>query len=125
MNSMSEEKESSQEVADKLGIGSYQRHVFLCAGPNCCTPEVGQAAWEALKKELKEKGLTTGPEACYRTKAGCLRICCGGPTMVVYPEGTWYYGMTAERIPSFVEQHLIEKKPVTEWIFATNPLPHE
>jgi len=30
--------------------------------------------------------------------------------MVVYPEGTWYHGMNAERIPLFVRQHLVEDK---------------
>ena len=112
-----------REVAAKLGVGGYHRHVFLCTGPNCCTPEVGMAAWEALKREIKAKGLGTGANACYRTKVGCLRICCHGPTMVVYPEGTWYHGMTAERIPLFVRQHLVEGKPIEEWVFANNPLP--
>jgi (2Fe-2S) ferredoxin len=45
--------------------------------------------------------------------------------MVVYPEGTWYSGMTAERIPLFVQQHLIEGRPVWEWVFAENPLANE
>jgi (2Fe-2S) ferredoxin len=112
-----------QKAAAKLGIGNYGRHVFLCTGPSCCTPEVGQAAWEALKLALKDSGLTAGPTGCQRSKVGCLRICCHGPTMVVYPEGTWYYGMTAENIPRFVRQHLVEGRPVEEWIFARNPLP--
>jgi (2Fe-2S) ferredoxin len=114
------------EVAAKLGIGSYHRHVFLCTGDKCCTTEVGIAAWEALKKELKDKNLSlsTGPNACYRTKVSCLRICQGGPIVVVYPEGTWYQGMTADRIPLFVQQHLIEGKPVEEWVFAENALPN-
>jgi (2Fe-2S) ferredoxin len=30
--------------------------------------------------------------------------------------------MTADRIPRFVQQHLIDGQPVEEWIFATNPL---
>ena len=47
------------------------------------------------------------------------------PTMVVYPEGTWYHGMSADRIPHFVQQHLIEGRPVNEWIFARNPLSEE
>ena len=111
-----------QAAVVKQGIGGYQRHVFLCTGPSCCTPEMGQAAWEELKKQLKEAGLASGPNACYRTKVGCLRICCHGPTMVVYPEGTWYHGMTPERIPLFVRQHLVEGKPVEDWIFARNPL---
>ena len=119
---MNDDKEQLQKVVDKLGIGSYQRHVFLCTGPTCCTPEVGLAAWEKLKQTLKEHNLGAGPNACYRTKVSCLRICQQGPTMVVYPEGTWYHGMTAERIPQFVQQHLIEGKPVEEWVFARNPL---
>jgi len=119
---MDENKEELKAAAAKRGVGHYRRHVLLCTGPNCCTPEVGQAAWESLKKTLKERGLTAGPNACYRTKAGCLRICCGGPTMVVYPEGTWYHGMTAERIGEFVQQHLIDNRPIQEWVFAENPL---
>jgi (2Fe-2S) ferredoxin len=119
---MAENLEQLQAAAAKAGVGGYQRHVFLCTGPSCCTPETGTTAWEALKKELKERNLTSGPGACYRTKVGCLRICCHGPTMVVYPEGTWYHGMTAERIPRFVQEHLVEGKPVTEWVFAENPL---
>lgn len=44
-----------------------------------------------------------------------------GPIAVVYPEGTWYHGLTAERIPLFVEQHLVKGEPVREWVFAENP----
>lgn len=119
---MAEKEEQLEAVAAKLGIGSYHRHVFLCTGPSCCTPEEGQAAWDALKQQIKQHDLGTGDNACYRTKVGCLRICCHGPTMVVYPEGTWYRGMTAERIPRFVQEHLIDGQPVAEWVFAHNPL---
>jgi (2Fe-2S) ferredoxin len=122
---MSEKRRELETVAAKLGIGSYRKHVFLCTGPNCCTPEEGQAAWEELKKQIKDHNLGAGPNACYRTKVGCLRICVHGPTMVVYPEGTWYHGMTAERIPRFVQEHLIEGKPVEEWVFAHNALGDE
>jgi (2Fe-2S) ferredoxin len=119
---MSDDRNELQAIAAQLGIGNYRRHVFLCTGPRCCTPETGLAAWEALKALLKEQGLGSGPSACYRTKVGCLRICCQGPTMVVYPDGTWYHGMTAERMPQFVQEHLIEGRPIREWVFADNPL---
>lgn len=119
---MSDVKHELQQVAGKLGVGQYTRHVFLCMGPNCCTEEVGAEAWETLKKTLKDRGLVAPQGNCYRTKVGCLRICQDGPTMLVYPEGTWYHGMTAERIPQFVEQHLVEGKPVEEWVFARNPI---
>ena len=114
--------EQLRQAAEKVGIGAYKRHAFLCTGPNCCTPEDGQAAWEALKGQIKEHNLGAGPNACYRSKVGCLRICCHGPTMVVYPEGTWYHGMTAERIPQFIQEHLVENRPIAAWTFGENPL---
>jgi (2Fe-2S) ferredoxin len=107
------------KAIEKLGIGGYQRHVFLCLGPTCCTSEVGEKSWEALKSELKKSGLGN---ACQRTKVGCLRICCQGPTMVVYPEGTWYSGMIPERMARFVQEHLVAGRPIEEWIFARNPI---
>ena len=111
-----------QAAAEKIGTARSTRHVFLCLGPSCCDSEVGQAAWEALKQKIKDAGLATGDNVCQRTKVGCLRICSGGPTMVVYPEGTWYSGMTADRIERFVQEHLIEGRPIREWMFAEHAL---
>ncbi len=125
---MAETNEKMSAIADKLLIGHFHRHVFLCVGDSCCAAigkESAQAAWDKLKGELKDRelSLAAGPTACYRTKVGCMRICTGGPILVVYPEGTWYAGMTADRIPRFVQEHLIDGKPIEEWIFARNPLP--
>ena len=47
------------------------------------------AAWEFLKRRLKELGLSE-QGGVLRSKANCLRICEGGPIAVVYPEGAWY-----------------------------------
>jgi (2Fe-2S) ferredoxin len=113
-------------IAAKLKIGDFYRHVFLCIGEECCSAAAGNAAWDALKRELKDRNLSlaTGPAACYRTKVQCLRVCRGGPILVVYPEGTWYAGMTADRIPRFVAEHLVGGAPVEDWVFARNPLPN-
>ena len=77
-----DKEEQLRLAAAKVGVGAYHRHVLLCTGPSCCTPEEGMSAWEALKREIKEHGLGAGPQACYRSKVGCLRICCHGPTAV-------------------------------------------
>lgn len=112
------------EIAPKLGIGIHDRHIFLCTGLACCTAEEGTMAWETLKKELTERGLTPGTagHSCARTKAGCLRVCNEGPIALVYPEGTYYSHMTADKIPTLVERHLEGGTPIDEWIFARNPL---
>ena len=119
MSSTNATDQDLTDAATKIGVGDYRRHVFLCLGPSCCSDDIGSAAWDALKSELKKSGLGN---LCHRTKAGCLRICVHGPTMVVYPEGTWYRGMTADRMARFVAEHLIADRPVDEWIFARNPI---
>ncbi len=122
-----DEKAKLAEMAKKLLIGEYHRHVFLCIGDACCAVDTGAKAWDALKIELKRRNLSlaTGPTACYRTKVQCLRVCDSGPILVVYPEGTYYHDMTADRIPEFVDRHLLQGQPIEDWIFAHNPLPHQ
>jgi (2Fe-2S) ferredoxin len=101
----------------KMGLAGSQRHVFLCVGPNCCSSEQGLATWDVLKERLKESGIPL-----LRSKAACLRICQGGPWMVVYPEGTWYGGVTPSRCERIVAEHLLGGAPVREWIAQTHPL---
>lgn len=115
------------DLAISLKIGDYHRHIFLCVGPSCCSDTSGLAAWKKLKDELKARNLSLsdGPKAVYRTKVQCLRICKGGPILLVYPEGYWYSGMTTERIDRFIDEQIIAGKPIEEWIFAKNPLGSE
>ena len=67
---------------EKAGISTAQRHLFLCIGPDCCDSRDGGQLWEYVKQRVKETGLRA-----MRTKAGCFRICTGGPWLVVYPDG--------------------------------------
>lgn len=101
-----------------MKLGEARRHVFLCVGPACCTTGDGQATWEHLKRRLKELDVPV-----LRTKTACLRVCHGGPWMVVYPEGVWYGAVTAERCERIVVEHLQGGRVITEWIAAVHPLP--
>jgi (2Fe-2S) ferredoxin len=113
-----------ETLAAKYEIGNHSRHIFLCVGDKCCHHKEGEAAWEVLKKTLKQLHKSTDIEVkpCARTKVGCLRICEQGPILLVYPDGTYYAEMTAQRISRFVEEHIINNRPIEEWIFARNPL---
>ena len=101
----------------KMDLANAKRHVFLCVGPDCCAPEQGLEVWEHLKAALKRRGLPA-----MRTKAGCFRICAGGPWMVIYPEGVWYGALNVERCERIVQEHLVEGKPIEEWIARAHPL---
>lgn len=119
------DRQKLAETASKLFLEHSKRHVFLCTGDSCCRGNEGAKAWDALKDELKRRdlSLSDSPQACFRTKVHCLRVCTQGPILVVYPEGHWYAEMTADKIPTFVEKQLFQGEPVPEWIFATRPLP--
>lgn len=110
------------KAARSYGIGALERHIFLCLGPDCCSPSVGEESWSYLKQRLKELGLAGPRGGVYRTKAGCLRVCCEGPIALVYPEGTWYYRMTPERLERVIQEHLVGGRPVAEYAFASSPL---
>jgi (2Fe-2S) ferredoxin len=95
----------------KIQIDAAKRHVFLCIGPDCCATENGEATWNFLKARLKALNVPA-----LRTKAACFRICSGGPWMVVYPEGVWYGQVTPERCERIVDEHLVQQRPIEEWI---------
>jgi (2Fe-2S) ferredoxin len=112
-------------VAASLGIGKINRHIFLCADqtkPKCAGREESNEVWEHLKKRIAGAGLMSGDSCAFRTKANCLRVCEQGPIAVVYPEGTWYHSVTKEVADRIVDEHLAGGKPVTEFVFAVNPL---
>ena len=120
--------ESAQRLNDlveQLRVKKIRRHIFLCADqtkPKCAPQEEGLESWDYLKKRLEELGLTKGESVVYRTKANCLRICQQGPIAVVYPEGTWYHSVTPAVLERIIREHLIEGRPVREFMFAENPL---
>jgi (2Fe-2S) ferredoxin len=99
----------------KAGIDRAERHLILCLGPDCSATSEGERVWEYVKQRVRETRLRA-----MRTKAGCFRICTGGPWLVVYPEGTWYGAVTTERFERILQEHLLGGQPVLEWLVKRN-----
>jgi (2Fe-2S) ferredoxin len=105
-------------------VPAVRHHLFLCATPSkalCGDPAIGAASWERLKILVRELGLEdrARPEGVVlRTKADCLRVCQGGPVLLIWPDGITYGGVTPERVERIVREHLIGGRPVEEWILS-------
>jgi (2Fe-2S) ferredoxin len=97
-------------------ITTATRHLFLCVGPDCCDPTVGEALWSVLKTETRNLSVPV-----LRTKAACFRICKAGPWLAVYPDGIWYGALDADKLRRILKEHIEGGSPVREWIAAAMP----
>ena len=125
------DRESLEPIATRLGLGRAQRHIFLCADqtkPKCAPREQTTSVWLHLKARLTALGLEgsvhtdPGLPCILRNKVDCLRICREGPIAVVYPEGTWYGGVTTDALDRIIDEHLIGGRPVAEHVIRIAPL---
>ena len=96
-------------------MSKFRQHFFVCtnvrppfAKPSC-GPKGSNEILLRLKEEVEKLGLK---EEVKITGSGCLGPCEEGPTIVVYPEGTWYKGVTLEDVAEIVEKHILTGQPV-------------
>ena len=74
----------------------YDLHIFVCANQRAnserqsCGELHGLELVAEFKKQLKNLKVNLKTRA---NKSGCLGICDFGPTVAIYPEGTFYVGV--------------------------------
>lgn len=94
----------------------FEIHIFVCENKRPeghprgdCHSKGSWAVKEKFKSRLKELGLNAFVRA---NSAGCLDACEFGPSIVIYPEQTWYGGVTVADVEEIIQEHIINGRPV-------------
>jgi (2Fe-2S) ferredoxin len=105
-------------------MSRYRRHIFVCTNSRppedprgCCKTKNSEQVREVLKTEVKKRKLGSIVRA---NASGCLDACEYGVTVVIYPEGIWYGGVTPEDVPEIIERTIILGE-VIERLLIKNP----
>jgi (2Fe-2S) ferredoxin len=92
-------------------MSRYRRHVFVCINERpeghpkgCCLRKGSDKVRDTLKAELKKRGILSAVRA---NNAGCLDACEHGISMVIYPDGIWYGGVTASDVAEIIDRTLV------------------
>ena len=94
----------------------FDFHIFCCTNRRevgnergCCASKGSTELRDYMKFRVKQLGIAKARV----NNAGCLDRCEHGPTVVIYPEGTWYSCKTKADIDEVIDSHLINKKKAT------------
>ncbi len=91
-------------------MSKFSHHIFVCINerpkgdPRGCCAALGSVGLHAFfKKEVGRLGLKGIVRA---NKAGCLDQCEYGPSVVIYPEGVWYWVGKESDVTEIMERHV-------------------
>ncbi|MBS1637200.1 MAG: (2Fe-2S) ferredoxin domain-containing protein [Bacteroidetes bacterium] len=102
----------------------YDVHIFVCTNQRSggerlsCGDAHGMELVNEFKKQLKDLRVELKTRA---QRAGCLGICDFGPTIAIYPEGTFYVGVQKNDVKEIIESHILQHKPVERLLLKAKP----
>ena len=92
-------------------------HIIVCTNtrpPGHPKPSCGAVGSPALLMAfniaLMERGIMPGEVLV--TGSTCLGPCEQGPTIVIYPDGTWYSQVKEADVATIIDEHIKKGKPV-------------
>jgi len=101
--------------AESAAGRDFRKHVLVCMNrrENGCLHKGSFEVKQRLYRYKSDLGLDNVKISSIQS----LEHCEEGPTLVVYPEGVWYGGVTPEDVPQVVDDHLVDGNPVDDFTF--------
>jgi (2Fe-2S) ferredoxin len=90
-----------------------EKHVFVCTGDDC-RKHGGKKLCKAFKEALDDHGLKRRVKVM---EVDCFDQCAHAPIVLVYPDATWYAGLSSHDVKEIVEQHLVGGHPVVARLY--------
>ena len=87
-------------------VPAQKRRVLVCAG-RACNEAGADAIWGHLRNCQERRKLRVTGDGVMTAKSTCLGPCSLAPVLQVFPEGTYYGGVTEAAIDAIVEEHLL------------------
>jgi (2Fe-2S) ferredoxin len=108
-------------------VTTFKHHIFVCVNQRpkddprgCCADKGSERLQSFFKKEVERLGLKGTVRA---NKAGCLDHCDLGPSVVIYPEGVWYWVGSEADVTEIMERHVMKGEIVERLLMPDHELP--
>lgn len=109
---------SARPAAEGSLVPAQKRRVLVCQG-GPCNSAGADAIWGHLRNQQERQKLRVTGDGVMTAKSTCLGPCNLAPVLQVFPEGTYYGGVTEEAVDRIIAEHLLGGTVVED--FAYHP----
>lgn len=97
-------------------VPPQKRRVLVCQG-GPCNSAGADLIWGHLRNQQQRRKLRTAGDGTMTSKSTCLGPCNLAPVLQVFPEGTYYGGVTEEAIDRIVTEHLLSGRVIEDFAY--------
>lgn len=108
---------SGREGADASLVPPQKRRVLVCQG-RACNAAGADVIWGHLRNRQQERKLRVTGDGTMTARTTCLGPCSLAPVLQVFPEGTYYGGVTEAAVDRIVDEHLLGGAIVDDFAYA-------
>ncbi|MFK4826113.1 (2Fe-2S) ferredoxin domain-containing protein [Paenochrobactrum sp. BZR 588] len=98
-------------------IPAQKYRMLVCEG-RACQAAGADAIWCHLRNEQERQKLRIVGEGMMSAQTSCLGPCNLAPVVQVFPDGTWYGGVTEQAIDRIISEHLLQGLPVNDFAYS-------